>query len=98
MADDSAIVVGPSRSGRAKIRSRIRPHVVAPGFLENPEVRPWLHGVKPAWTMLEFDSFNALPWEFLRSPPSAAMPDRGHNWRVRRSGRALNRRNARAYI
>jgi len=61
--------------------------MVAPGFLANTEVRRWLGGVEPAWTMLEFDSFNALPWEFLRSPPSAAMPDSGHNWRVRRSGR-----------
>jgi hypothetical protein len=34
--------------------------VVAPGFLANPEVRRWLNGVEPAWTMLEFDSFNAL--------------------------------------
>src|SRR6266403_3695951 len=34
--------------------------MVAPGFLENPDVRRWLDGVEPAWTMLEFDSFNAL--------------------------------------
>jgi hypothetical protein len=34
--------------------------VVAPGFLQNPEVRRWLNGVEPAWTMLEFDSLNAL--------------------------------------
>jgi len=34
--------------------------VVAPGFLENPEVRRWLNGVEPAWTILDFDSFNAL--------------------------------------
>jgi hypothetical protein len=34
--------------------------VVAPGFLENPEVRRWLNGVEPAWTMLEFDSYHAL--------------------------------------
>jgi hypothetical protein len=34
--------------------------VVAPGFLQNPEVRRWLEGVEPAWTMLEFDSYNAL--------------------------------------
>ena len=34
--------------------------MVAPGFLENPEVRRWLNGVEPAWTMLEFDSYNAL--------------------------------------
>jgi hypothetical protein len=34
--------------------------VVAPGFLQNPEVRRWLNGIEPIWTMLEFDSFNAL--------------------------------------
>jgi hypothetical protein len=37
--------------------------VVAPGFLENPEVRRWLNGIEPAWTMLEFDSLNALRHE-----------------------------------
>ena len=37
--------------------------MVAPGFLENPEVRRWLNGVEPAWTMLEFDSLNALRHE-----------------------------------
>jgi hypothetical protein len=34
--------------------------MVAPGFLANPEVRRWLNGVEPAWTMLDFPSFNAL--------------------------------------
>jgi len=34
--------------------------MVSPGFLENFEVRRWLGGVEPAWTMLQFDSFNAL--------------------------------------
>ena len=34
--------------------------MVAPGFLDNPEVRRWLNGIEPAWTMLDFDSFNAL--------------------------------------
>jgi hypothetical protein len=34
--------------------------VVAPGFLANPEVRRWLNGVEPAWTILEFGSYNAL--------------------------------------
>ena len=34
--------------------------VVAPGFLQNPEVRRWLNGIEPAWTMLEFDSYSAL--------------------------------------
>jgi len=41
--------------------------MVAPGFLQNPEVRRWLNGVEPAWTMLEFDSLNAL-----RHEPSAS--------------------------
>jgi hypothetical protein len=41
--------------------------VVAPGFLTNPEVRQYLNGVEPAWTMLEFDSFNSL-----RREPSVA--------------------------
>jgi hypothetical protein len=41
--------------------------VVAPGFLQNPEVRQWLNGIEPAWTMLEFDSLNAL-----RHEPSAS--------------------------
>jgi hypothetical protein len=34
--------------------------MVAPGFLANPEVLRWLNGVEPAWTMLDFPSFNAL--------------------------------------
>ena len=34
--------------------------MVALGFPQNPEVRRWLNGVEPAWTALEFDSFNAL--------------------------------------
>jgi hypothetical protein len=34
--------------------------MVSPGFLENFEVRRWLGGVEPAWTMLQSDSFNAL--------------------------------------
>ena len=34
--------------------------MVAPGMLANPEVRLWLNGVEPAWTMLDFHSFNAL--------------------------------------
>jgi hypothetical protein len=37
--------------------------VVAPGFLQNPEVRQWLNGIEPAWTMLELNSFNALHQE-----------------------------------
>jgi hypothetical protein len=34
--------------------------VVAPGFLKSPKVLKWLNGIEPAWTLLEFDSFNAL--------------------------------------
>ena len=41
--------------------------MVAPGFLENPEVCRWLNGVEPAWTALEFNSLNAL-----RHEPSAS--------------------------
>jgi hypothetical protein len=37
--------------------------MVAPGFLANPEVRQWLNGIEPAWTMLEFNSLNALRHE-----------------------------------
>jgi hypothetical protein len=37
--------------------------MVAPGFLQNPEVRRWLNGVEPAWTILEFNSLNALRHE-----------------------------------
>jgi hypothetical protein len=43
--------------------------MVAPGFLENPEVRRWLNGIEPAWTMLEFNSLNAL-----RQEPSGSNP------------------------
>src|SRR6202035_1088800 len=45
----------------------IRRGMVAPGFLENPEVRRWLNGVEPAWTTLEFNSLNALRHESLAS-------------------------------
>jgi hypothetical protein len=34
--------------------------VVAPGFLDRPDARRWVNGIEPAWTMLDFDSFNAL--------------------------------------
>ena len=34
--------------------------MVAPGFLDKPEVRRWLNGIEPAWTMLDFNSMNAL--------------------------------------
>jgi hypothetical protein len=37
--------------------------MVAPGFLADPEVRRWLNGYEPAWTVLDFDSFNSLHHE-----------------------------------
>jgi hypothetical protein len=37
--------------------------MVSPGFLDGPEARRWLNGVEPAWTMLEFNSLNALRYE-----------------------------------
>ena len=41
--------------------------MVAPGFLTNPDVLRWLNGVEPAWTVLEYDSYNGL-----RDEPSAS--------------------------
>jgi len=37
--------------------------MVAPGFLKNPGVIHWLGGVEPAWTLLTFESMNALRQE-----------------------------------
>ena len=37
--------------------------VVAPAFLNSAEIRKWLNGVEPAWTMLTSDSFHALQHE-----------------------------------
>jgi hypothetical protein len=34
--------------------------VLAPGFFSNPEIRRWLNGVMPAWTMLDKDSLYSL--------------------------------------
>ena len=34
--------------------------MVAPGFLQNAEVRRWLNGIEPAWTMLDFGSYSVL--------------------------------------
>src|SRR5438477_12349578 len=34
--------------------------MVASGFLHDPEVRRWLDGIEPAWTLLELESLNAL--------------------------------------
>ena len=40
--------------------------MVAEDFLQDPQVRKWLDGVEPAWTLLTFDSLRAL-----RQEPSA---------------------------
>jgi len=40
--------------------------MVAEGLLQDPQVRKWLDGVEPAWTLLTFDSLRAL-----RQEPSA---------------------------
>jgi hypothetical protein len=37
--------------------------VLAPGFFNNPEIRRWLNGVMPAWTMLDPDSLKSLQEE-----------------------------------
>jgi hypothetical protein len=39
--------------------------VVAPGFLQNPEVRRWLNGIEPAWAMLDYGSYAGLHQEPL---------------------------------
>ena len=39
--------------------------MVAPGMLQNESVKRWLGGLEPAWTLLEYDSFQAL-----QDPPS----------------------------
>src|SRR5204863_189649 len=42
--------------------------MVATDFLHDPQVRKWLDGVEPAWTLLTFDSLRAL-----RQEPSASQ-------------------------
>src|SRR6476619_7111993 len=37
--------------------------MVATDFLRDPQVRKWLDGVEPAWTLLTFDSLRALRQE-----------------------------------
>ena len=37
--------------------------MVAEDFLQDQQVRQWLNGVEPAWTLLTFDSLRALRWE-----------------------------------
>ena len=52
------------RAGPISAETDRRP-VVAPGLLANPDVRRWLNGVEPAWTMLDFGSYTALHQEPL---------------------------------
>jgi hypothetical protein len=40
--------------------------MVAEDFVQDPQIRKWLDGVEPAWTLLTFDSLRAL-----RQEPSA---------------------------
>jgi hypothetical protein len=42
--------------------------MVAEDFLQDPQVRQWLDGVEPAWTLLTFESLRAL-----RQEPSAVQ-------------------------
>src|SRR5262245_28255917 len=42
--------------------------MVAEDFLQDPQIRGWLEGVAPAWTLLTFDSLRAL-----RHQPSAVQ-------------------------
>ena len=42
--------------------------MVAEDFLKDPQVRGWLDGVEPAWTLLTFESLRAL-----RQEPSAVQ-------------------------
>jgi hypothetical protein len=41
---------------------------VAADFLQDPQVRQWLDGVEPAWTVLTFESLRTL-----RQEPSAGQ-------------------------
>ena len=34
--------------------------MMTPGFLPDPEMRRWLGGIEPAWTLLEMESMNGL--------------------------------------
>ena len=42
--------------------------MAATDFLHDPQVRKWLDGIEPAWTLLTFDSLRAL-----RQEPSASQ-------------------------
>ena len=41
---------------------------MAEDFLQDPQIRGWLDGVEPAWTLLTFESLRAL-----RREPSAVQ-------------------------
>jgi len=56
-------VASPRRVPRSIHRVQGGLRMVAPGFLKNPEVTHWLGGVEPAWTLLTFESMNALRQE-----------------------------------
>jgi hypothetical protein len=64
--------------------------MVSPGFLENFEVRQWLGGIKPAWTMLEFDSFNALHEEPSASNQAIRLEPQLNKTEVSASAVAIN--------
>jgi len=42
--------------------------MVAEDFVQDPQMRKWLDGVEPVWTLLTFDSLRAL-----RQEPSAVQ-------------------------
>ena len=46
--------------------------MVATDFLQDPQVRQWLDGVEPAWTLLTFDSLRALRQEPSARPRSGS--------------------------
>ena len=41
--------------------------MVAEDFLQDPQVRKWLDGVEPAWTLLTFDSSQAMQPDYPAS-------------------------------
>lgn len=57
--------------------------MVAPGFLQDPDVRQWLGGIEPAWTVLDYGSYAVLHEEPLpgneaiRLEPDLAETDLG---------------------
>src|SRR5437868_15413356 len=61
MAGVCAIGAVLSQFGRS--RDQPRTSYGCTRISRNPEVRRWLNGIEPAWTMLEFNSLNALRQE-----------------------------------